>query len=225
MSLLSWQRISHPILCLVTQRSYASKQTLPNLVSTTIEGGVNMVQLRERDLSFEELLILALQLRIVTRGKALFFVNGNVQVAIASEADGVQLGEKDATVKSVRDTVGKNLLIGRSVHSVDGALKAERQGADILTVGTIFPSLSKPGIDASGPDLLKRVAETVNTPFLAIGGIDGRKAAQAMQAGCQGVAVISAILGSSNPRQATQVIWEEISKAKASPHSITKTRG
>ena len=225
MSLSLGQRLPGPILCLVTQRSYASKQTLPNLVSTTIESGVNMVQLRERDLPFEELLILALQLRIVTRQKALFFVNGNVQVAMASEADGIQLGEKDASVKSVGNVVGKDLLIGRSVHSVDGALRAEHEGADILTVGTIFPSLSKPGIESGGPDLLKRVAESVTIPFLAIGGIDEEKAAQAMQAGCQGVAVISAILGSSNPEQATQAIWKEISEAKISPRSSTKTRG
>jgi thiamine-phosphate pyrophosphorylase len=225
MSLRPGHRLPCTILCLVTQRSYASKQTLPNLVSTTIESGVNMVQLRERDLPFEELLILALQLRIVTREKALFFVNGNVKVAMESEADGIQLGEKDASVKSVRNVVGKDIVIGRSVHSVDGALMAEHQGADILTVGTIFPTLSKPGIDAGGPDLLKRVAGTVTIPFLAIGGIDEEKAAQAMQAGCQGVAVISAILGSSNPEQATRAIWKEISEAKISPRSSNKTRG
>ena len=184
-----------------------------------------MVQLRENDLPFEELLVLALQLRIATREKALFFVNSNVQVAMASEADGIQLGEKGASVKSVRNVVGKDVLIGRSVHSVDGALRAEHQGADILTVGTIFTSLSKPGITAGGPGLLKRVAETVTIPFLAIGGIDEAKAAQAMQTGCQGVAVISAILGSSNPEQATRAIWKEISEAKTSPHSSNKTRG
>ncbi len=200
--------LHYPILCLVTHRSHVRSEALPATVAMAMKGGVNMVQLREKDLSGRELLSLAQQIREVTLNRALFLVNERVDVALAADADGVQLGEEAMPVEAVRDLTGDRLLIGRSVHSQVGAQEAEAQGADFLVVGTIFPTASKPDTEPPGLGLLSQIASTVTIPFLAIGGVNRDNAPQVMEHGCSGVAVIGAILGAADPRQASQELVE-----------------
>ena len=202
--------LPYPILCLVTQLSYAQGQTLPALIDEALKGGVNMVQLREKELPTEELLALAMEVREVTLGRALFLVNQRPDVALAAGADGVHLGEEAMPVKAARHRVGDRHLIGRSVHSLAGAQEAEAQGADLLVVGTIFPSVSKPGVKTAGLGLLSQVARAITIPFLAIGGVEQGNVAQVMERGCSGVAVISAILGAADPRQAARELVEKM---------------
>ena len=104
-----------------------------------------MVQLREKDLPAGELLALARMLRRATAGRALLVVNDRVDVAMASGADGVQLGENGLDVASARRLAGSGMLIGRSVHSAEGARAAEAEGADFLVLGTVFDTASHPG--------------------------------------------------------------------------------
>ena len=197
--------LPYPALCLVTNRHLARGRPLPELVSEAVEGGVNIVQLREKDMPAGELLALAKAIRDVTRhAKALFLVNDRVDVALAVGADGVELGEDALPVAAVRRIAGRRLLIGRSVHSLDGAREAEAQGADFLVVGTIFPTRSKPGARTAGLELLDRVHSAVRIPFLAIGGVNPTNVAQVMAQGAAGIAVITAILGSKDPRQAAR---------------------
>ena len=196
--------LPYPILCLVTDGAYAQRDRLATLAAMAITGGVNMVQLRGKDLPGGELLLLAQQMREVTLGKALFLVNERVDVALAAGADGVQLGEAAMPVEAVRELSGDRLLIGRSVHSQEGAEEAEAQGADFLIAGTIFSTASKSGVAPAGPELLSQIAKTVTLPFLAIGGVNRENVAQVMEQGCSGVAVISAILGATDPGLAAQ---------------------
>ncbi len=203
--------LPHPTLCLVTDRSYATTRSLATLVADAVLGGVDIVQLREKDLPSGDLLTLAIDIReSTTRGKALFIVNDRVDVALAVGADGVQLGE-DAMPVDVARRIAPQLLIGRSVHSVEGAREAEAQGADFMVVGTIFPTGSKADIEPAGPGLLERIAASVNLPFLAIGGVTSRNVSQVMAAGASGAAVISAILAAPDPRVAA----EELKRAMA----------
>ena len=185
------------------------------LIEDAVDGGVNMIQLREKDLPKEELLILARQVREVIQDRALLLVNQKVDVALASGADGVQLGEEAVSVEAARDQVGDRLLVGRSVHSLEDALEAEVQGADLLIVGTVFPTASKPGAAPAGLGLLSRIAGAVTIPYLAIGGVNRSNVAQVMKHGCSGVAVISAILGAADPTRAARDLWEEIQQASA----------
>ena len=201
------------ILCLITQRNYARERTLPALIEAAVDGGVNMVQLREKDLPQEDLLALAHKVREAIKGRALLLVNQQIEVALACGADGVQLGEEAISVESVRKQVGDQLLIGRSVHSVESALEAEEQGADFLIVGTIFPTVSKPGVAPAGLEILSRVAAAITIPFLAIGGVNKDNVAQVMEHGSSGAAVISAILGAAEPKQAAHDIIEEMGLA------------
>lgn len=196
--------LPHPTLSLVTDRSYATTRSLATLVAAAVLGGVDLVQLREKDLPGGDLLALANDIRESTAdGKALFIVNDRVDVALAAGADGVQLGEDAMPVEAVR-RIAPGLLIGRSVHSVEGAQEAEAQGADFLVVGTIFPTGSKTDIEPAGPGLLERIATSVSLPFLAIGGVTSRNVSQVMAAGATGAAVISAILAAHDPRVAAE---------------------
>lgn len=196
--------LQHPTLCLVTDRAYATTRSLATLVAAAVLGGVDLVQLREKDLSSGDLLTLATEIRESTAsGKALFIVNDRVDVALAAGADGVQLGEDAMPVDAVR-RIAPGLLIGRSVHSIEGAREAEAQGADFLVVGTIFLTGSKVDIEPAGPGFLERVAASVSLPFLAIGGVTSGNVSQVMEAGAAGAAVISAILAAPDQRVAAE---------------------
>lgn len=196
-----------PCLCLVTDRRlcHSDPGELEKVVAMAVEGGVNLVQLREKDLPGAQLLKLAEGLRKVTEGSALFTVNERVDVAVACGADGVQLGEDGLPVTVARRVAGNGYLIGRSVHSQEGAVAAEAQGADFLVVGTIFPTSSHPGTEPTGPRLLSDIAGTVGVPCIGIGGVTAANVGDVMGAGASGVAVITAVLASHDPGQAA---WE-----------------
>ena len=167
-------------------------------VALAVENGVNLVQMREKDLPDAVQLALAQRLREVTNGKALLFINDSVSIAEASGADGVQLTANSRTIASARARAARSLLIGRSVHGVDAARDAAAQGAGLLVVGTVFASPTHPGQPPAGVGLVGWCAQP-GVPVIGIGGITTQNAASVMQAGASGVAVISAVLGSADP--------------------------
>lgn len=191
-----------PSLCLVTDRNRCDGRALVDVVDRAVVGGANMVQLREKDLPARDLHSLALRIRDVTVGRALLFVNDRLDVALACGADGVQLGEDALPVDAAREVAAGRLLLGRSVHSVGGALEAQSKGADLLVLGTVFPTTSHPGVAAGGLGLVREVAGSVSIPIIAIGGIVADNAASVMEAGASGAAVITAITRSQDPRRA-----------------------
>ncbi len=200
--------LPHPILCLVTDPAYGGPDALAAKAGAAVEGGANMVQLRDKDMPAGQLLLLAQRLRQATAGKALFMVNDRVDVALAADADGVQLGEEALPVEVARRLAGQRLLIGRSVHSAQGAVAAQRAGADFLVVGTIFPTGSHPDAPPAGLTLLTQVKAAVSIPFLAIGGVDATNVGRVMAQGSSGAAVISAILSQADPRLAARALWD-----------------
>lgn len=187
--------LPRPCLMLVTDRRLAGgEDALLDAVDAAISGGVNAVQLREKDLAQEELIALAKRLREVTRNRALLFINGALKVAEEVEADGVHLPEAAPGVDTPR-------MVGRSVHSVDAALRAEKEGVQYLVAGPVFETRSHEGSPA-GVELVRKICEAVDPPVLGIGGVDYQRAATVVRAGAAGVAVISAILASPDPRDA-----------------------
>ena len=207
--------LPYPTLCLVTELSLASGEALLDKVEKAVDGGVNAVQLRAKELAGGRLLSLARSLRKITGQRALLFINDRIDVAIAAEADGVQLAEDAICVETARRLAGEEMLVGRSVHSLEGAVEAEAQGASFLVLGAIFTSDSKPGVEPAGIGLLEEAARRVSIPVLGIGGIDQSNAGQVIKAGGYGVAVIRSILASSNPAQATREIKQSMSAAKS----------
>lgn len=173
-------------------------------MAQAVDAGANLVQLREKDLPAGELLALAERLRSVTRGRALFLVNDRLDVALACAADGVHLPEQGLPVAAARRLKGEGFIVGRSVHSVVEAQRAEAEGADYVQVGPIFATRSHPDASPVGVGLLSDVAKAVDIPILAVGGITADNVGQAIEAGASGAAVISAILDSSSPGEAAR---------------------
>ena len=183
------------------------------MARAAVDGGVGMVQLREKDCPAGELLALARELRCVTEGRALLIVNDRVDIAMLCGADGVQLGENGLDAASARRLVGSDMLIGRSVHSVEGAVEAESAGADFLVLGTIFETASHPGADTGGLDLVRDVAGRVRIPVIGIGGISESNIAGLVESGAAGAAVITAISMVADPREAAARLSEAMRRA------------
>lgn len=191
-----------PVLCLITDRHLVEPRALEDLVVGAVEGGVNLVQLREKDLPTRSLLELANRLQAALAGRATLVVNSRADVAFAARTDGVHLPSDGLPAEGARAVLGSSALIGQSVHSVAEVAQAAVAGAvDYVELGTIFPSRSHPGGPTLGVQAI-RAAAAHPVPILAVGGITPENAGSVIAAGAAGVAVISAILGDPNPRSA-----------------------
>lgn len=198
--------LAPPILMLVTDRRLAGGEgALLRAVAAAVEGGVNAVQMREKDLPPTELSWLVRRLRDVTAGRALFLVNGSADVALEAAADGVHLPE---TAEPPPTTW--TYTWGRSVHSSAAAARALSEGARYLIAGLVFQTRSHPGTAPAGLSLIREIAAFAQVPVIGIGGITADNTRDVMQAGAQGVAVISAILASDDPRQAAARLHEAL---------------
>lgn len=214
--------IPPPYLCLVTDRTLCGESVLERAILEAVEGGVNIVQLRDKEMPAKPLLLLAERLREQVKGRALLFINDRLDVALAGGADGVQLGEQSLPLEVARRVIlsgPKLLLLACSVHSLEGAVEADDQGADLLVLGTVFRSRSHPGAGPLGVEALREVVAAVRAPVIGIGGISALNAAQVMGTGAQGVAVISAVLAEADPKSAArrlsdviEVAWRESSQ-------------
>ncbi len=205
--------VPSPCLALVTDRSLVRAGALPEVIEQAVSNGVQMVQLREKDLPGGPLLELATAVRDRINGRALFIVNERADVALGSRANGVHLGESGLPILKVREMVGDGLLIGRSVHSVEAAVQAEAQGANYLICGTIFETRSKPGKCPEGLPLLRAVTQAVRIPVLAIGGVTQNNAGSVLEAGASGACVVSAILASETPGDEARSLRAALGKA------------
>ena len=215
-----------PCLCLVTDRGLCRSDfgELEWKVAAAIHGGVDLVQLREKDLTGRELLMLAERLKRVTEHSAMLFINDRIDVALACGAEGVQLGEEAIPVDAARKAAGSKLLLGRSVHTLEGALVAEEHGADLILAGTIYDTGSHPGSEPAGPQFISQLSERVKIPVMGIGGISTSNVGQVMDSGGSGAAVISAILSAQDPEQAARSLKGTIDGAwnlRRSQHEST----
>jgi thiamine-phosphate pyrophosphorylase len=179
-----------PLICLITDR--ARTDPVPAIRSAA-HAGVDLVQIRERDLADRALLALTrAALDAISGTSARLVVNERVDVALAAGAHGVHLRADSVAASRIRAITPPGFLIGRSVHEVDEAVDVDREGAvDYVIFGTVFSSASKPaGHSTAGLDALARVCAAVTIPVLAIGGIDPTRAVKALHAGATGVAAI-----------------------------------
>jgi len=181
-----------------------------------IAGGATALQLREEKMEGRDLCNLALALKkIAKQERALFLIDDRVDIAKACDADGVHLGEKDLPIKITRNLLGRNKIIGATVRNLSQALKAQREGADYLSLGPIFPTKTKKDLPPSR-DLktITRVKKKIRIPLIAIGGINRDNVASVIRAGADGVAVVSAITKAENVRKATRELLSRIREVK-----------
>jgi thiamine-phosphate pyrophosphorylase len=177
-----------------------------------LAAGAPAIQLRWKDARPRKMLELGRALRAATRARgALLIVNDRVDVALALEADGAHLGDEDLPLEVARAIVPGGFLLGRSVDSAAEGATAEAGGADYLGVGPVFPTSTKsdtgPVVGTAG---IRELRERVRIPLVGIGGIDAGRADEVVAAGADGVAVIGAIMGSTDPGGATRELLEAI---------------
>ena len=187
------------LLYAVTDRAWVGRQSLYEQVESAIKGGVTCVQLREKQLNDKDFLKEAVEISALCRKHNVpFFINDNVEVAIKCNADGIHVGQEDMAAEQVRSRVGDDMMIGVSVHSVEEALEAVKNGADCLGVGAIFSTSTKTDVDVLPRKVLCDICNAVDIPVVAIGGISKENISQLAGTGVDGVALVSAIFGADD---------------------------
>jgi thiamine-phosphate pyrophosphorylase len=216
-------RLRLPVLCFVVSRATAKDGDVEKAVTEAIAGGATMIRLSESEMPAGEVLDLAVKLRGVTKGKALLVVDDRVDVAVAIEADGVELPEAGLPTRAARAQIGKYAVVGRSVYTAERALQATREGADYVTVGPIYRGASKSD-KAAGVALLNDISKDSDLPMLAAGGITADKVGEVIKAGAAGVAVTSAIAGADDPKAAAEALAQAMKDAWADrPEEVAAT--
>ena len=191
------------LLYAVTDRSWSEGTTLGAQVEEALRGGATFVQLREKKLTGEALRAEALEIQAVCRRYGVpFVINDDVALAKEIDAAGVHVGQDDMEAGDVRAKLGPDKIIGVSAQTVEQAVLAEKRGADYLGVGAVFPTSSKDDATEVSYETLKAICQAVSIPVIAIGGITKDNVAELSGSGICGIAVISAIYGQKNIKDA-----------------------
>ena len=189
----------HMLLYAVTDRAWIGTQTLYQQVEAALKGGATCVQLREKELDEAAFLQEAKELCALCRRYGVpFIVNDNVDVAQACGADGVHVGQEDMKAGEVRRRVGEDMILGVSVHTVEEARRAVRDGADYLGLGAVFPTSTKTDVEQMPNETLRAICDAVDVPIVAIGGINRGNILRLAGSGVDGVALVSAIFSAED---------------------------
>ena len=197
-------------LYLVTDRGDMEDHEFESRIRAAIEGGCTMVQLREKDINSYLMYERALALKKITDAYRIpLIINDRLDIMQAVDASGVHLGQQDIPVKIARKLIGKDKIIGASVHSKEEAENAELAGADYLGVGAIFPTITKKNTIAIPISVLREIKKNVSIPVVAIGGTNKRNIRKLKDSHIDGIAVISAIMKSKNPKYSAEELKKE----------------
>ena len=190
------------------QGAYAGK------IESVYRGGADIVQLRSKSLSDLELLKIGKTVRrLADRYQKLFFVNDRLDLAIALEADGLHLGQEDIPVSAAKALAlksGTPLKIGKSTHSYEQALQAQKEGADYIAIGPVFQTPTKATYRPIGTGCMNAIRKNVRVPWVAIGGIEPGNLSIVLEAGATRIAVVRAIFSAENPEQAARALRNEM---------------
>ena len=199
-------------LHVLTDTSLQSRFTHAELARLAILGGADTIQLRDKTASTRELIEIALRMKEICSSLGIpLIVNDRLDVALASQADGVHLGQDDFPLRLARQILGPDVIIGGSAAVLEQARTCLDEGADYVGFGPVFPTSSKEDAGTvSGIHILKRVVETVPLPIVAIGGITINNIKEVMQAGAKGIAVISAVCCQKDPEEATRKLAQAL---------------
>jgi thiamine-phosphate pyrophosphorylase len=190
-------------LCFITERK-ASNLPYGDMVFRVLRAGVRWVQYRDKDRTRREIYEESVRLRSITRDfEAVLVVNDHPDIALASEADGVHLGQEDLPLKEARKILGGG-IIGISTHSLAQAADAEKGGADYIGFGPVFHTVTKNAGSPKGVEMLHEVKESLRIPIVAIGGITLENLSMVLETGVDAIAVASAILSGDIEKNAAK---------------------
>jgi len=199
-------------LYLVTDRGLAGGHDLENIVLEAVAGGVTMVQLREKDIDTRGFVLLASKLKNALRGTGVpLIINDRIDVALASDADGVHIGQSDMPYGIARRLLGRDKVIGLSVENLSQLEEANALDVDYVAASPVFATPTK--TDTARPwglDGLRAFRELSKHPVVAIGGMNRETAHDVFAAGAAGIAVVSAIISAADPRKAAEEILASI---------------
>jgi len=203
-------------LYLVTDRILSQPRTVEEVVRMAVKGGVTAVQLREKDISTKEFVTTARRIKeILQPFNVPLIINDRIDVAVAVDADGVHIGQQDMPCDIARRLLGKEKIIGLSVETMEQALEAENLDVDYLGVSPIFLTPTKSEIQTQwGIEGLKELRSRVRKKLIAIGGINTSNAQAVLEAGADGLAVVSAICAAGDPELAAQELKRIIENFK-----------
>lgn len=190
---------------------FAGRQAV-EIAREALEGGVTMLQLREKHAPLKQVIEQGAKIRELCRAKGVpFIVNDRVDVALLLDADGVHVGQDDLPYGLARDLLGPDKIIGVSTGLWEEAVVAQRDGADYVGIGAVYATGTKSDAGAPiGTSLIAKTAEQLKLPIVGIGGIDAGNAAQVVAAGADGVAVVSAITRHPQPKEAARELLKAI---------------
>ena len=208
--------MSKPIgkLHVITDHVIQSRFSHVQLAELAIQGGADTIQFRQKTGATKEMIDISRQMKSICAGAQVsFIVNDRLDVAMASGADGVHLGQDDFPIPLARKILGEDIFIGGSAATLEEARKCFEEGAAYVGFGPVFPTSSKDDAGpVSGIELLRQVVEAIPVPIIAIGGITPQNTRAVMQAGAKGIAVISAVCKAPDPEEATRKLLEALEK-------------
>lgn len=202
-------------LYLVTNNSEDEEKFL-NIIEESLKGGVSVVQLREKKAETLDFYNLALKVKEITQKYNVpLIINDRIDIALAIDADGVHVGQSDMPAKTARSMIGEDKILGVSAANIKEAKKAQRDSADYIGVGAVYPTNTKDDATSVPKKELKEIVKSVDIPVVAIGGITQENAHELNDCRIDGLSVVSAIMEAKNPKIASENLLKEF-KAKNS---------
>ena len=203
-------------LYVIPDRKMGRGRDLLTQAQLALAGGATAIQLRDKELPGRDLYELAVKMKaLCSKYGALFIVNDRLDVALAANCDGVHLGQEDLPVSAARRIAPSGFIVGASAHTPEEALRAERDGADYLGVGAVYPTGSKGDAHTIGIEGFRRVAKSTRLPVVAIGGIDAKNAHEVIAEGACGISVISAVVSQEDIEAAARSLRRTVDSALA----------
>ena len=202
-------------LYLVTDRELSLGRSLSEIVEKAVSGGATIVQLREKNTETRDFLMLARKLKEILRPRNIpLIINDRMDIALASGADGIHVGQSDMPVEEIRRYLGKDALIGLSVESVEDIEDANKLDIDYIGISPVYTTPTKKELTSGlGLDGVREISELSRFPSVAIGGINRENTAEIIRSGADGIAVVSAICSADNPEKASQELYREVLEA------------
>lgn len=192
-------------LYLVTDKRNKTDEEFLEIIEEAIKGGTTVVQIREKEGETLDFYNLALKVKEITsKYNVPLIVNDRIDVALAIKSEGVHIGQTDMPADVARSLIGDEMILGVSASTVEEARKAEKDGADYIGTGAVFPTATKDDAPSITKDDLKEVTGSINIPTVAIGGITLENASELAGTGIAGISVVSAIMNSEDPKTASE---------------------
>ena len=200
-------------LYFITDSTGYEKEEFLKRVEAALQGGVTLVQLREKERTTREYLELAQEVHVLTQKYGVpLIIDDRLDVALAAGVEGVHLGQSDLPVDKARKILGEDFIIGATAKTVEQATEAYRQGADYLGVGAIYPTTTKVKTVLTSTDMLRRICEAVPIPVNAIGGLNKDRLDVLTGIPIAGVCAVSAIMKAEDPKRAAEELMDATKK-------------